>query len=204
MGRLRGVETGSADPPMRLEELRSQAEDWRRADPDPQTAAELAELIARGSEQELAERFAGRLEFGTAGLRATLGAGPNRMNRAVVRQTSAGLARYLLRQAPDVRLRGVVVGRDARRMSREFAEETAGVLAALGIPVHVFPEAVPTPLAAYATLELGTAGAVVVTASHNPPSTTDTRSTGTMGPRSRSRTTRASPPRSPAEGSQAR
>jgi len=147
----------------------TRAEAWRRADPDAETAAELGDLIARGAEEELGDRFAGRLEFGTAGLRGTLGAGPNRMNRAVVRQTSAGLARYLLREAPDVGRRGVVVGRDARHMSREFAEETAGVLVALGIPAHVFPEAVPTPLAAYASLELGAAGAVVVTASHNPP-----------------------------------
>ena len=154
---------------MSLEDLLAQAEEWRRRDPDPVTAAELGELIERRDAHQLADRFAGRLEFGTAGLRGILGAGPNRMNRAVVRQTGLGLARYLLAQIADVKSRGVVVARDARRMSRELAEDTAGVLAAQGIPTHVFSDAVPTPLAAYATLQLRAAAAVVVTASHNPP-----------------------------------
>jgi len=151
------------------EDLLSRAEAWRRADPDPATAAELAELIARRAEAELAERFGGRLEFGTAGLRGILGAGPNRMNRAVVRQTSAGLARYLLSQSPDVLRRGVVVARDARRLSRELAEDAAGVFASQGIPVHWFCDPVPTPLAAFAVLDRSAAAGVVVTASHNPP-----------------------------------
>jgi phosphomannomutase len=98
-----------------------------------------------------------------------LGAGPNRMNRAVVRRTTAGLARYLKNHVPDAVLRGVVVGRDGRRMSAEFAEDTACVLAAEGIPALVFTTLAPTPLAAFAALHLKAAGAVVVTASHNPP-----------------------------------
>ncbi|MDY7228532.1 phospho-sugar mutase [Hyalangium rubrum] len=149
--------------------LREQAEAWRKADPDPTTGEELARVLASGDTVDLADRFAGNLEFGTAGLRGVLGAGPNRMNRAVVRRTTAGLARYLKAQIPDVVSRGVVVGRDGRRMSPEFAEDTACVLAAEGIPALVFPSLVPTPVTAFALLHLNAAAAVMITASHNPP-----------------------------------
>ncbi|MFY2561344.1 phospho-sugar mutase [Corallococcus terminator] len=149
--------------------LRERAEAWRLADPDPTTAEELARLLAQGDLVELADRFAGDLEFGTAGLRGVLGAGPNRMNRAVVRRTTAGLARYLKEHVPDAATRGVVVGRDARKLSAELAEDTAAVLAAEGIPAHVFSPPVPTPLTAYACLHLNAAAAIMVTASHNPP-----------------------------------
>jgi len=149
--------------------LKERAEAWRQADPDPATAAELEALLAKGDWAELEDRFSQDLEFGTAGLRGVLGAGPNRMNRAVIRRTTAGLARYLKAQVPDVAKRGVVVGRDARNLSAELAEDTAAVLAAEGIPAHVFPEPVPTPLVAFAALQLGAAAAVMVTASHNPP-----------------------------------
>lgn len=150
-------------------ELRKQAEAWRSADPDPSTAEELERLLIAEDDAELADRFAGSLEFGTAGLRGVLGAGPNRMNRAVVRRTTAGLARYLKAQVPDVTTRGVVVGRDGRRMSPEFAEDTSSVLAAEGIPALVFSTLAPTPLTAFAALHLNAAAAVMVTASHNPP-----------------------------------
>ncbi|MDQ3263283.1 MAG: phospho-sugar mutase [Myxococcota bacterium] len=150
-------------------QLRATVEAWGAGDPDPQTARELAQLVEDGQWRELAERFAGSLEFGTAGLRGVLGAGSNRMNRAVVRRTTAGLARYLKAQVPDVTRRGVVVGRDGRRMSREFAQDTAGVLAAEGIPAYVFEDLAPTPLTAFAGLHLGAAAAVMITASHNPP-----------------------------------
>ncbi|HEX8436965.1 phospho-sugar mutase [Archangium sp.] len=149
--------------------LKEKAEAWLRADPDPATVEELRGVLARGDGADLADRFAGDLEFGTAGLRGVLGAGPNRMNRAVIRRTTAGLARYLKATVPDVATRGVVIGRDGRRMSAEFAEDTACVLAAEGIPAHVFPSLSPTPLVAFAALHLNAAAAVVVTASHNPP-----------------------------------
>ncbi len=142
---------------------------WQAADPDPQTAHEVDRLVDGGDEAELVDRFRGELEFGTAGLRGLLGAGPNRMNRAVVRRATAGVARHLLATFPDAARRGVVVARDARRGSNDFALETAGVLAGHGIRVHFFVDLAPTPLGAFAVKELGAAAGVVVTASHNPP-----------------------------------
>lgn len=153
----------------RFDDLAERAAAWMRADPDPATAAEMRALVLARAETELAERLGGRLEFGTAGLRGLLGAGPRRMNRAVVRQTTAGLARYLLAQVPNARRRGVVVGRDARRQSPEFAQDAAAVLAAHGIPALVLPGVVPTPLVAFACLKLAAAAGIMVTASHNPP-----------------------------------
>jgi phosphomannomutase len=141
---------------------------WRDGDPDPTTRAELEELLRRGDTAELQERFARPVAFGTAGLRALMGAGPARMNAAVVRTATAALARWLLRTVPDVVRRGVVVARDGRHRSVQFAADTAGVLAGAGIPAWVFPAGTPTPLAAYAVTALGAAAGVVVTASHNP------------------------------------
>ncbi|WP_441285655.1 phospho-sugar mutase [Sorangium sp. KYC3313] len=152
------------------------AERWFAHDPDPETQSELRRLIdaARagedGARAELAERFAGPLEFGTAGIRGVLGAGESRMNRAVVVRTTAGLARHLLEAIGDkARSAGVVIGYDGRRMSREFAEDTACALAAAGIPSHLSPVPCPTPIAAFAVGHLGAAAGVMVTASHNPP-----------------------------------
>jgi len=153
---------------MNADEARRRAQEWSAADPDPETAREAKELLARGADAELTERFGSSLEFGTAGLRGVIGAGPNRMNRAVVRRTTAGLARYLKAQMPDAARRGVVIGRDARRLSREFAEDTAAVLAAEGIRALYFADPVPTPVTAFAVRRMGSAGAVMITASHNP------------------------------------
>ena len=150
------------------EKIRREAETWCQADPDPETRQEIESLLAMNAYPELLDRFSGRLEFGTAGLRGLIGAGPNRMNRAVVRITTAGMACYLKSVAPQSLDRGVVVGRDARRMSREFAEDAAGVFVAEGIPVWFFEQPVPTPLLAFATLHLGASAGVMVTASHNP------------------------------------
>jgi phosphomannomutase len=151
-----------------LSEARRRTLAWRDADPDPETVRELDQLLARSDGADLIDRFAASLEFGTAGLRGTLGAGPNRMNRAVVRRATAGLARYLKEQVPDASTRGVVVGRDAREMSLEFSEDVACVLAAEGLPALVLPDVVPTPLCAFALLHTRAAAGVMVTASHNP------------------------------------
>ena len=147
--------------------VRSEAERWLAAEPDDDVRDELIGLLA-GPSEILAERFSGGLEFGTAGLRAAIGAGPRRMNRLVVRRAAAGLADHLV--AEGTANRGVLVGFDARRKSREFAVDTVRVLAARGVPAWLVTEPVPTPVIAWATPEFGASAAVVVTASHNPPS----------------------------------
>jgi phosphomannomutase len=109
------------------------------------------------------------LEFGTAGLRGVLGAGPMRMNRLVVRETSAGMGRYLLAEAPDAARRGVVLAYDGRHLSDLFARDAAAVFAGLGLKVHLYDRRAPTPLCAWAVRALDAAGGVMITASHNPP-----------------------------------
>ena len=151
------------------EALLQQAQRWIAHDVDELTREELRAAVDRGDVDDLADRLAGSLEFGTAGLRGVLGAGCNRMNRAVVIRTTAGLAAYLLAQGADAASRGVVVGYDARHMSREFAEDAACVLAAAGVVTHLFPDRCTTPQTAFATTFLGAAAGVMVTASHNPP-----------------------------------
>ncbi len=153
------------------DQLRSLAQQWADNDPDPATQREIADLLAAPdlTKTDLADRFAGALEFGTAGLRGVIGAGPNRMNRAVVLCTTWGLGQYLLATVPDAKTRGVVIGFDGRRLSREFAEDTACVLAAIGIRALVFEDYAPTPLTAFGVKYLKAAAGVMVTASHNPP-----------------------------------
>lgn len=141
---------------------------WLEAEPDADVRDELQALLD-GDPDELAARFAGRLQFGTAGLRAAIGAGPLRMNRLVVRQAAAGLAAYLLDVDPAARERGVVIGYDARRKSDLFAVDTARVMAAAGIPAMLLPGPLPTPVLAWNMLDQQAAAGVMVTASHNPP-----------------------------------
>jgi phosphomannomutase len=141
---------------------------WLDAEPDDDIRAELQALVD-GDPDELAARFGGRLQFGTAGLRAAVGAGPLRMNRLVVRQAADGLASYLLAIDPEAATRGVIIGFDARRKSDLFARDTARVMAARGIRAKLLPGPLPTPVLAWALTELNGAAAVMVTASHNPP-----------------------------------
>ena len=153
---------------MTSNDARVAAERWLAAEPDDDIRDELADLLAGGAD-ELNARFSDRLHFGTAGLRAAVGAGPLRMNRLVVRQAAAGLAQYLLETDPNARERGVVIGFDARRKSDLFAADTARVMAAHGIRALLFDQRVPTPVLAWSITELDAAAGVVVTASHNPP-----------------------------------
>lgn len=142
---------------------------WADSDVDSQAALEVRGQVTAKNWATLKEGFEGALEFGTAGLRGVLGPGPNRMNRAVVIRTTAGLARYLKAHVPDAATRGVVVGRDGRKLSDVFADDVAAVLAAEGIVTHFFEAMVPTPVTAFGLLKLKAAAAVMVTASHNPP-----------------------------------
>ncbi|QOD04584.1 phospho-sugar mutase [Pseudarthrobacter sp. BIM B-2242] len=158
--------------------LYSHAREWAAKDPDPATAAALTELLQLAEDgspaamQELADSFSGTLQFGTAGLRAALGPGPNRMNRVVVRRAAAGFAAFLAdavgEAAPGTRPRAVV-GYDARHNSDIFAEESAAIFTAAGIDTFLMPAALPTPLLAFAVRALDCDGGVMVTASHNPP-----------------------------------
>ena len=151
-----------------VRDVRAAAERWLAAEPDDDMRAELAELLA-GPADELATRFTGRLQFGTAGLRAAVGAGPQRMNRLVVQQAAAGLVDYLLATMPDAASRGVIIGYDARRKSDVFALDTARVCAARGVKALLFDQHVPTPVLAWNITATGAAAGVMVTASHNPP-----------------------------------
>lgn len=139
------------------------AQDWIAHDPDPRTAAELRECTGA----DLDERFAHPLRFGTAGLRGPLRGGPNGMNLAVVLRATWAVAKVL----KDRGLGGheVVVGRDARHGSDEFALATAEVLAAQGFSAQLMFTAVPTPIVAFAVRHGGAVAGIQITASHNPP-----------------------------------
>ncbi|MEC5200194.1 phosphomannomutase [Arthrobacter sp. PL16] len=161
-----------------LDTLLATADAWAAADPDPHTTEELRALTrhvrdgdasAAVSEQDLQDRFSGPLAFGTAGLRAALGAGPNRMNRVVVRRAAAGVAAHALELAAGAYAPRAVVGFDARHNSRIFAEETAAIFTAAGIETFLMPRELPTPLLAYAVRALDCEVGIMVTASHNPP-----------------------------------
>ena len=146
---------------------------WATQDPDPESRDALADLVRRAEQgsadaiAELADAFAGRLEFGTAGLRGALGPGPNRMNRVVVGQAAAGLGGYL----HDHGLSGgrVIIGFDARYSSDRFAADTAEIMAGAGFDALIASRPLPTPVLAFGIGHFGCVAGVVVTASHNPP-----------------------------------
>lgn len=155
--------------------LLATAEAWLAQDPDDETRAELAGLVerARVSDEvavaELHDRFDTRLQFGTAGLRGRIEAGSNRMNRVLVSQAAAGLAAYLLEQAPEGVTTSVVIGYDGRKNSAVFASDTAELMAGAGVRAILLPRLLPTPVLAFAVRFFDASAGVMVTASHNPP-----------------------------------
>ena len=134
---------------------------------DEQTAAELKAIAS--DENEIYERFYKNLEFGTGGMRGLIGAGPNRINRYTVAKATLGLARYIKGEGEEACRKGVAIAHDNRRKSREFAEVTAGVLAAEGVKCYLFEDLRTTPELSYTVRRLSCFGGVVITASHNPP-----------------------------------
>lgn len=152
---------------------------WLAEDPDPETRAELAELVERAEDgdaeasADLHDRFDTRLAFGTAGLRGELGAGSNRMNRVLVAQTAAGLAAFVRDRvagstgADDSAT--IVIGYDGRKNSAVFARDSAEIFAGAGLRAILLPRMLPTPVLAFAVRHLGADAGVMVTASHNPP-----------------------------------
>lgn len=148
-------------------QLLAQATAWAAQDPDPETKAELLQLIDAADSAALADRMNSRLDFGTAGLRGELGAGPNRMNRVLVAQAAAGIRDYVLENFSEDP--SVVIGFDGRINSAVFARDSAQIFAAAGIRTILFDGVVPTPVLAFAGKHLATSAAIMVTASHNPP-----------------------------------
>ena len=146
------------------EQLRLEVLDWIASDPDPVTAALLSKWLADKNEEELRKSFNGFLEFGTAGLRGPMRPGPSGMNRAVVGRTAAGIAAFMIARG----LSKVIIGRDARHGSLEFAQESAEIFSGAGLDVYLLPRELPTPVLAFAVNELKMDCGIMVTASHNP------------------------------------
>ncbi len=145
--------------------LAAEVEAWIADDPDPVTASQLQNLLDNEDEAALRRYFNGFLQFGTAGLRGPNGPGPSCMNRAVVGRAAAGIAAYMKARG----MTRVVIGRDARHGSADYANESAEIFSGAGMEVFVLPRALPTPVLAYATTALSADVGVMVTASHNPP-----------------------------------
>ncbi len=145
-------------------DLKFEITEWIKHDPDPKTAKQLQQWLDQGNEEKLTAAFNGFLQFGTAGLRGPIGPGPSCMNRAVVSRAAAGIAAFMKKH----NLQSVVIGRDARHGSAEFAKDSAEILAGAGFKTYVLPRELPTPVLAFAVNKLKADVGIMVTASHNP------------------------------------
>jgi phosphomannomutase len=154
--------------------LLARAERFLEREVDPSDRRELESVLTRvrrgdkAAERDLEERFSGEPRFGTAGIRAVLGAGESRMNRALVMRVTHGLVRHVIDAIPGASERGIAIGRDGRKLSDVFQRDAAAVAAALGMRVHFLEGPNPTPLLAFAVKRLGAAAGIMITASHNP------------------------------------
>ena len=146
------------------DKLRIEVQEWIDHDPDKKTATQLSKWLAENNEVEIARSFNGFLQFGTAGLRGRIGIGPSCMNRAVVSRTAAGIVSFMKAN----NLSSVVIGRDARHGSNDFAQDSAEIFAGAGFKTYVLPRALPTPVLAFAVNKLQVGAGIMVTASHNP------------------------------------
>ena len=153
-------------------DIKACAKQYMAEETDPKFVKEVEELLAKNDEKELFDRFYRQLEFGTGGLRGIIGGGTNRMNPAVIKKATQGLADYIIQTFPEKAKNGTlkaVIAHDSRRYSDVFAEATALIFAANGFTVYLFSALRPTPELSYAIRDLGCDTGVVVTASHNPP-----------------------------------
>ena len=143
---------------------RDEYHEWCTSDTfDEQTKNEL---LALTDEKEIEDRFYKQLSFGTGGLRGIIGAGTNRMNVYTVGKASQGLADFINEHTANG---SVTIAYDSRRMSKEFALDSALIFAANGIKAYLFESLRPTPELSFAVRELGATAGIVITASHNPP-----------------------------------
>lgn len=146
--------------------------DWKTAyqqwNENPNLDATLKEQLNTMSDEEKEDAFGAQLSFGTAGMRGTLGPGPNRMNIYTVRQATEGLARLIEEAGDEAKAQGVAIAFDSRHYSPEFAMEAALVLGKHGIKSYVYESLRPTPVLSFAVRHLGTYAGIMITASHNP------------------------------------
>ncbi len=130
---------------------------------------DIKDSIKNYSQEELEDAFYKDLEFGTGGMRGIVGAGTNRMNLYTIRRANYGFAKYLIEKFSNINDKKIVIAYDSRHFSKEFAIESAKVMATFGIKSMIFSELKPTPLLSYAVRQTNSIGGIVITASHNPP-----------------------------------
>ena len=152
-----------------MTDILTRAREWVDTDPDPLTQEAGRAVLEAGDAEAIADHFGKRLAFGTAGMRGRLGPGPNRMNRALVRRVAFALGQYLINTVANAQSQPIVIGFDGRHGSREFAQDSAGILMAQGFTVYAFERVCATPELAHAITHLKASAGIMVTASHNPP-----------------------------------